>query len=150
MFWMKFSIYTPSKVVYLIKYKPYLVSLNAVVLYFSTGLKWKTFIHMMCTNVNTYLNNLNLLNKWYECHFRNSVTFALLAVLCGFVSCHVMLDTCMKGFGDFFSFPTEQSTVKENIVFMVNSVLVNFINLHWHVYIYIYMIVLYSVLFINM
>ena len=91
-FWMKFSIYTPSKVVYLFKYKSYLVSLNAAVLYFSIGLKWKTFIHMMCTNVKTYPNNLNLLNKWYECHFRNSVTFGLLAVLCGlypglFLSC---------------------------------------------------------------
>lgn len=60
---MNFSIYTPSKVVYLFKYKSYLVSLNAAVLYFSIGLKWKTFIHMMCTNVKTYPNNLNLLNK---------------------------------------------------------------------------------------
>lgn len=60
---MNFSIYTALKVVYLFKYKPNLVSLNAAVLYYSIGLKWKTFIHMMCTNVNTYLNNLNLLNK---------------------------------------------------------------------------------------
>ena len=60
---MNFSIYTPSKVVYLFKYKPNLVSFNAAVLYFSTSLKWKTFIHMMCKNVNTYPNNLNLLNK---------------------------------------------------------------------------------------
>ena len=151
---MKFSIYTPSKVVYLFKYKHNLVSLNAAVLYFSIGLNWKTFIHMMCTNVNTYPNNLNLLNKWYECHFRNSVTFALLAVLCGlypglFLSCdagHVH----ERFFGYFFSLPTEQSTMKENIVFMVNSVLVNFIYLHPHVCIYIYMIVLYAVLCINM
>ena len=47
---------------------------------------------MMCTNVNTYPNNLSLLNKRYECHFRNSMTFVLLAVLCGlypglFLSC---------------------------------------------------------------
>lgn len=59
---MKFSIYTPSKVVYLFEYKHNLVSLNAAVLYFSIGLKWKTFIHMMCTNVNTHPNNLNFLN----------------------------------------------------------------------------------------